>query len=112
MVNIGVFNNNKINLSGNGNVNGKPAAINGEIKMSDSLAPYLGLGYSTRPAAAKGFGFNFDLGVMFQNPKSTLTATGAGVTQADIDAQNLKVQEAIDKLKVMPVLALGVSYAF
>ena len=86
--------------------------MNAEVKMSDGVAPYLGIGYSTRPKAAKGFGFNYDVGVMFQNPKSTLTATGAGVTQADIDAQNAKVQDAINKLKVMPVLAIGVSYSF
>lgn len=107
-----VFNNNKITLAGNGNVNNKPAVVNAEIKMSDSVSPYLGLGYSTRPKDAKGLGFTFDLGVMFQNPKATLTATGAGVTQADIDAQLLKVQDAADKLKTMPVLGLGISYSF
>ncbi len=107
-----VFNNNKINISGTGEVNGKTATVDAEIKMSDSVAPYVGIGYSTRPKAAKGFGFNYDLGVMFQNPKSTLTATGAGVTPADIDAQNVKVQDAINKLKVMPVFGIGVSYAF
>lgn len=107
-----VFNNNKITISGTGNVNNKPATVNAEVKMSDGVAPYLGIGYSVRPKAAKGFGFNYDLGLMFQNPKSTLTATGGGVTQADIDAQNAKVQDAINKLKVMPVLAIGVSYSF
>lgn len=107
-----VFNNNKITMAGNGNVNNKPAAVNAEIKMSDSVSPYLGLGYSTKPKDAKGLGFTFDLGVMFQNPKATLTATGATVTQADIDAQLLKVQDAADKLKTMPVLGLGISYSF
>lgn len=107
-----VFNNNKINISGTGDVNGKSATVDAEIKMSDTVAPYVGIGYSTRPKAAKGLGFNYDLGVMFQNPKSTLNATGGGVTQADIDAQNAKVQDAINKLKVMPVFGIGVSYAF
>ncbi len=107
-----VFNNNKITVAGTGNVNNKPASVNAEIKMSDSVSPYVGLGYSTRPKDAKGLGFNMDLGVMFQNPKSTMTATGVGVTQADIDAQNAKVQDAIDKLKNMPVFGIGISYAF
>jgi hypothetical protein len=107
-----VFNSSKITLAGNGNVNNKPATVNAEIKMSDGIAPYAGIGYSTKPKDAKGFGFVFDLGVMFQNPKSTLTATGAGVTQADIDAQNKKVQEAIDNLKVFPVFGIGLSYSF
>lgn len=107
-----VFNNNKITMAGTGNVNNKPATVNAEIKMSDTVSPYLGLGYSTKPKDAKGFGFNFDLGVMFQKPKVTMTATGAGVTQADIDAQLVKVQDAIDKLKTMPVVGLGISYSF
>ncbi len=107
-----VFNSSKITLVGNGNVNNKPATVNAEIKMSDGIAPYAGIGYSSKPKDAKGFGFVFDLGVMFQNPKSTLTATGAGVTQADIDAQNKKVQDAIDNLKVFPVFGIGLSYSF
>jgi hypothetical protein len=107
-----VFNSNKITLAGTGTVNNVPnQAVNAEIKMSDALAPYVGIGYSTRPKDAKGFGFTYDLGVMFQNPKSTLTATG-GATQADIDAQNAKVQDAIDKLKIMPAFSIGVSYSF
>lgn len=107
-----VFNNNKITLNGTGTVNNVPnQTVNAEVKMSDGIAPYAGIGYSTKPKDAKGFGFVFDLGVMFQNPKSTLTATG-GASQADIDAQNAKVQDAIDKLKVFPVLGIGLSYAF
>ena len=42
----------------------------------------------------------------------TVTATGTGVTQADIDAQLVKVQDAIDKLKIFPVIGLGISYSF
>jgi hypothetical protein len=107
-----VFNSNKITLAGVGTVNNVPnQTVNAEIKMSDALAPYVGIGYSTRPKDAKGFGFTYDLGLMFQNPKSTLTASG-GATQADIDAQNAKVQDAIDKLKIMPAFSIGVSYSF
>jgi hypothetical protein len=107
-----VFNNNKITVTGTGTVNNVAnQTVNAEIKMSDSVSQYLGIGYSTRPSAAKGLGFNFDLGAMFQNPKSTLTVSG-GATQSDINAQNAKIQEAIDKLKVMPVVAIGLSYSF
>lgn len=98
-------------MTGTGNVNGTPGTVNGEIKMSQDVAPYLGLGYSIRPRAAKGLGFNIDAGVMFQNPRASLTATG-GPSAADIEAQRIKMQEAIDQLKVMPVLAVGVSYSF
>lgn len=107
-----VVNNNKINVSGTGATVGSSTnqTVSSEIKMSDGLSPYLGVGYSTKPKYAKGFGFNFDLGVMFQNPKATLTASGA--SQADIDAQLAKVQDTIDKLKYMPVIGFGVSYSF
>jgi hypothetical protein len=105
-----VFNNNKVTINGTGDVNGTSRAVNAELKMSDTVAPYIGLGYSTRPKDAKGFGFNFDLGVMFQKPKASLTAAGA--SQADIDAQTAKMQDAADKLKNMPVLGLGISYSF
>lgn len=106
-----VFNDNKITVSGTGSVNGTAGTVNGEIKMSEDVAPYLGLGYSIRPRAAKGWGFNMDAGVMFQNPKASLTATG-GPSAADVAAQRAKMQDAIDQLKVMPVLAVGVSYSF
>lgn len=107
-----VFNDNKVTLAGVGNVNGKPATVAGEVKLSNSVSPYLGVGYATRPKDAKGFGFNFDLGVMFQDPTVSLTASGVGVTQADIDAQKQKVVDAVDQLKNMPVLGVGISYAF
>lgn len=106
-----VFNDNKITLAGTGSVNGTAGTVNGEIKLSQDPAPYLGLGYSIRPQRAKGWGFNLDAGVMFQNPKASLSATG-GPSAADVAAQRAKMQDAIDQLKVMPVLALGVSYAF
>lgn len=107
-----VFNNNKITVNGSGKVGNDPTVrtVNAEIKMSDAVSPYVGVGYSTRPKDAKGLGFNMDLGVMFQNPKATLTATGA--TQADVNAQLVKIQDAIDKLKTMPVFGIGLSYSF
>ena len=107
-----VVNNNKVTLAGTGKVAGKDATVNGELKLSDSLSPYLGLGYATRPKDAKGLGFNVDLGVLFQSPKASLTASGVGITQTDIDTQLKTMQDAADKLKLFPVLGLGVSYAF
>jgi hypothetical protein len=106
-----VFNNNKITVTGTGQVNGVNGTVNGQIKMSESAAPYIGIGYSTKPKVAKGFGFTFDAGVMFQDPKATLTATG-GPTAADIAVGQRQMQEAADNFKNMPVLSLGLSYSF
>ena len=108
-----VVNNNKITLSATGATVGSATnqTVSAEIKLSDSPSPYLGFGYSSRPKYAKGFGFIFDAGIMFQDPKVTLTASG-GASAADIEAQRVKVQEAVKDLKNMPVLAVGISYSF
>jgi hypothetical protein len=109
-----VFNSSKLTLAGQGKVgtNAGTSTVNAEIKMSEGIAPYAGIGYSTKPKDAKGFGFVFDLGLMFQNPKVTLNATGGGVTAAQIEEQRVKVQDAIDKLKIFPVFGIGLSYSF
>jgi hypothetical protein len=108
-----VLNNNKITLLATGATVGTATnqTASAEIKLSDSPSPYLGFGYSSRPKYAKGFGFIFDAGIMFQDPKVTLAASG-GASAADIEAQRVKVQDAVKDLKNMPVLAVGISYAF
>ena len=107
-----LLNSSKVTISGTGQVNNKPATINSEIKLSDGASPYIGIGYGTRPKDASGFGFNFDLGVAFNNPSATLSAAGVGVVQADIDAQKKKMDDAIAVLKTLPVFGIGISYSF
>jgi hypothetical protein len=109
-----VLNNNKINVNvTNATVNAKGGlSAVAEVKMADPISPYLGIGYSTKPKDAKGLGFNFDLGIMFQNPSVNLVLTGAGVIQADADKQLANIKDATDKLKYMPVIGVGVSYAY
>jgi hypothetical protein len=105
------FNNSKVKISGSGSVDGVAATdINSEVKVSDTIAPYLGVGYGTRPKDAKGWGFSLDLGVSFNNPKVSLTATG--VSQANIDNQIKKVEDALKSFKTLPVFGIGVSYSF
>ncbi|MGQ0709181.1 MAG: hypothetical protein ACT4NV_05465 [Rhodoferax sp.] len=106
-----VFSNNKVTVAGTGNVGSTTnTTVNAEIKMSDGVAPYLGIGYGVKPKAAKGLGFNMDLGVMFQNPKASLSAPAASA--ADVAAKQREMQDAADKLKYFPVLAFGISYSF
>jgi hypothetical protein len=111
-----VINNNKITFAGTGATVGTTtnSTVNGEIKMSDALSPYIGVGYATRPKDSKGFGFNCDFGAMFQNPSVTMTATSplGPVAQSEIDAQKAKVQDAINNLRTMPVIGIGFSYSF
>jgi hypothetical protein len=108
-----VFNNNKITVNGTGTVDNVPGAtVNAEVKMSEGLTPYLGIGYGMKPKMDKGLGFNMDLGIMFQNPKATLNATGAGVSTTNIANEQREMQDAVDKLKYFPVLSFGISYSF
>lgn len=106
-----VANNNKITVNGTGQVDGVNGTVNAEVKMSDGLTPYLGIGYGMKPKADKGLGFNMDLGIMFQNPKATLTATG-GPSTTNIANEERQMQDAVDKLKYFPVLSFGISYSF
>ena len=107
-----VFNNSKIAVNGTGNVNNKPATINAEMKMSDGVAPYLGIGYGVKPKMDKGLGFNMDIGVMFQNPKGTLNVSNTTASAAEIAQKQREFQDAADKLKYFPVLSFGISYSF
>ena len=105
-----VFNNNKITVNGTGTVGTTAGAtVNAEVKMSDGLTPYLGIGYGTKPKMDKGLGFNMDLGIMFQNPKAKLTSNAA---TAETAAEERQMQDAVDKLKYFPVLSFGISYSF
>lgn len=82
----------------------------------DSTAPYLGVGWGNALSADKGWGFNVDLGVMFQGSGDvTLTPTGAGaalVDPADIAAEEQKFENDIRDYKYYPVFSFGVSYKF
>ncbi len=106
-------NRNKITIAGAGTINGVAATVNSEIKMCcASLAPYVGIGYSTRPKDASGWGLVIDVGIVRQDPKATLTTTTPGVTAADIAVQKQKIDDAIKRLRNYPVIGIGVSYAF
>jgi len=105
------FNNNKITLSGTGATVGTATnqTVSAEIKMSENPSPYLGVGYSTKPKFAKGFGFVFDAGIMFQDPKVTIVSSASASETA---AQRAKVEDAIKDLRNMPVVSVGLSYSF
>lgn len=109
-----VANNNKVTLAGQGKIGADTnlSTVNAEMKMSDGLTPYLGIGYGVKPKADKGLGFNMDLGIMFQNPKATLNVTSATASAADIAKEQREFQDAADKLKYFPVLSFGISYSF
>lgn len=109
-----VFNNNKITVTGQGKIGNDTnlSTVDAEMKMSDGVTPYLGIGYGMKPKADKGLGFNMDFGIMFQNPKATLNVTSTTASATDIANERRDFQDAADKLKYMPVLSFGLSYSF
>lgn len=104
------------------NNNTYPAATAGIIDGAidfHKVAPYLGIGWGNA-AAAPGWGFVADLGVLFQGaPNSTLGNRGCTAASAicarlasDLVAENIKLKDEMKDFKFYPVLRIGVSYGF
>lgn len=104
--------------------------INAEVRFPKA-SPYLGLGYGHHFKQQNGneLGFLFDLGVYIGKPTSTLNisqslndklAAAEKVTdrnssrtvKQDIDSEKAKIDEVLNKVPVLPVISLGISYRF
>lgn len=122
------FNDIKGTLNSTGNngtatINNKAVNLNGsfynvELKFP-SVTPYLGVGYQSKRSGTPGWGFLVDAGVMVGKFNTTVTQNVVGVgiganniTQADVDAQTIKVRESVNKLSVLPKFTIGVIYSF
>ncbi len=95
--------------------------LGGEIKLSDSYQPYIGIGWGRGAGGDGGFSFMMDLGVVMLDPSvdfdATVDAGGTnGLSQAELNTRLTKLEsdaeDDLDVLELWPVLALGVNYAF
>jgi len=84
----------------------------------DKIAPYVGLGWGN-DAHDKGWGFTFDLGVMYHGEgKGTLTPKNiSSFVDKDVLNENIKKEEQdinddLSDFNFYPVVALGVNYSF
>jgi len=107
-------------------VDGQPLAttdlgdISGEVKLSDSYQPYLGIGWGRAAGGKGGFSFTADIGVAMLDPKVEFNATvnpgGNFADQAELDAtlRDLEndAEDDLDDLEIWPVASIGVNYAF
>lgn len=87
--------------------------IGAEVSFDDS-APYLGIGWSSRPAD-RGFSFSLDVGVMGQgSPDVALTEEEnvIGVNQDDLDQEAREVEDDLSGYDTYPVVQLGMLYRF
>ncbi|GAA4033280.1 hypothetical protein [Actimicrobium antarcticum] len=126
-----VYNNNKIDAIGKPTATGT-YTINGTTYSAASagqldgkidfrkVAPYLGIGWGNPVRKDTGWGFSADAGILFQGtPGSSLTNSGCTATPAlcsqlatDVDAENIKLHDKVNDLKLYPVLRIGASYRF
>lgn len=97
--------------------------VNAQVKFPDTMA-YLGLGYGHNvKGQQKGFGFIADLGAYFGRTETTLTVNdslyqkmvtvaGQDVADQNIARERNSLANKADKLKVLPVVFVGLSYYF
>jgi hypothetical protein len=96
-------------------------SVDAELTFANSVAPYLGLGWGNAVQQGRGFGFSFNLGVMFSgSPKIGVTPTfGPDATPENrsqinnsIEQERRDLESDLDWLNIYPVLSLGISYQF
>ncbi len=80
------------------------------------LTPYFGIGWGHQPRET-GFGFVADIGVSIGKAKVTvdqnLVENYPGlISQADVDAETRQLKDDVGKLRVLPHLAVGMSYRY
>ncbi len=133
-----VFQNNQFNATGTPNSSAVPGGIPTQISLgginynindvglvssegsfSNSIAPYLGIGFGT--PISPGLGFNLDAGVMFAgsanvkmraNIPSSVPAALQSQIRTSLIEQERKTNNDIGGFNVYPVISVGVSYAF
>ncbi len=125
-------NGNKFDLDGTPVAGGESITIGDETYTPDQLgsveskisfkdtAPYLGIGWGHAPQSGKGFGFDADLGVLFQgSPIVSFTATCGNLSdaqcdelQAEVDKESAQLKTDSEEFDVYPVISVGVSYKF
>jgi hypothetical protein len=88
----------------------------GAVDFND-LAPYAGLGWTNAMGRDKQWGFSVDLGVVFQGePEVDLTTNGTlqnnATFLAELNAEEVKLQDDLGNYQYYPVIAFGVTYRF
>lgn len=111
-----IGNQNKIDVTGTPNSGG--GSISGKLKLGNTAAPYLGIGWGN--VAGAGVNFYADLGVMYMgSPKASLSAncTSPGsaqctALQSQVEAEQRALEDKVKKYKYYPVLNIGLTIGF
>jgi hypothetical protein len=88
----------------------------------DPIAPYVGISWDTSWAKSSGFGFTFDLGVIYQgsakvdytvNYQSDLAKSLLGEElERNLEIEKKSLQDELDDYEYLPYIAIGVNYKF
>lgn len=125
---------NKISL--NGQPSGTTFTFNGNVYPSSAIVsptadvdwtktvPYVGLGWGNLGGSA-GFHLTTDLGVLITgSPRASISVgcnpagipsgstIGCGTLAGDVAAEQVKLQNDVNKINVWPVFRIGIGYAF
>jgi hypothetical protein len=92
-----------------------------EVAFTNGVSPYMGLGWATGFDKVKGFSFNGDIGVSGASDFVILFDANCVGTRINSDdcrevkenvKEELKTLKTEEKINLLPVLGLGVSYKF
>lgn len=84
--------------------------LKGGVSFKDDVA-YFGFGFGNAAKEPGRIRFLVDLGVLTQGSgDARLSTTGSGVLAADLAKEEADVEGKIDKFKLWPVLAFGISF--
>ena len=127
-----VFQNNKIEGTGevtNGEItignetftSDERGSVDLEVSFSNSVAPYLGIGFGNAVKPDRRIGFSINLGVMFAGepevslePNSDPAATPQVQQQINeaIENEKSELEDYLNGFNIYPVLSLSLSYQF
>ncbi|WP_106475653.1 hypothetical protein [Phytohalomonas tamaricis] len=94
------------------------AHLDGRAELSDSVEPYLGIGW--RNSAKQGLGFYAEAGAFWIDPEVSLTPRGEAMSNplvrqvAEQEARNQEddLKDDLSKYNIYPVAVIGVEYTF
>jgi hypothetical protein len=91
--------------------------LTGAAEISSGVAPFLGLGWTKVPTKS-GFGFFFEVGVLFINAPTVKLATTGGTLANDptfksnLHKEEQTINDDLSSFKYYPVAQLGLIYRF
>ena len=87
--------------------------LNAELNFKNAVAPYFGVGLETNLFTNINVTAFMRGGVLFQGPgDANLTASGGGVSAADLAIEEAKMNAGLGFLQVLPVFSMGIKVIF